>query len=278
MTWDRVQPIRGTRGRDRWRGMVVLMILALVAGCSKHAPAASADASDTAIPIRRCEYLTVDGAKLFVQIRGADRRAPVLLWLHGGPGGAERPLLRYYNSDLEDHFVVAYWDQRGAGRSFDPKADTHELTVARHLADLDTVVDHLQHTLGRDKIVLLGHSWGGMLGILYAQRRPEKVAALIAVAPLVSPRESQQEQYDFIVTEAMRRQDDATLTRLREIGPPPYETANHHPDMSGGPRGVHPLGRRSLPLGPSRLRETWRLLKSGAFCVSFYGWNHVENL
>jgi pimeloyl-ACP methyl ester carboxylesterase len=59
----------------------------------------------------------------------------VLLWLHGGPGGAERPLSRYYNHELEEHFVVAYWDQRGAGRSFDADADPQDLTVACHLAD-----------------------------------------------------------------------------------------------------------------------------------------------
>ena len=83
----------------------------------------------------------------------------MLLWLHGGPGGAERPLFRYFNSELENHFVVVYWDQRGAGRSFDPKADPHRLTIAQHVADLDAVVDHLRQSLSQDKIILMGHSW-----------------------------------------------------------------------------------------------------------------------
>ncbi|MDR4467504.1 MAG: hypothetical protein MRJ68_04280 [Nitrospira sp.] len=61
----------------------------------------------------------MDGTKLYLLTIGEDRQAPILLWLHGGPGGAERPLFRYFNSELEKHFVVAYWDQRGAGRSFD---------------------------------------------------------------------------------------------------------------------------------------------------------------
>jgi hypothetical protein len=51
--------------------------------------------------------------------------------LHGGPGGAERPLFRYFNIELENHFVVVYWDQRGAGRSFDPKVDLHRLSIAQ---------------------------------------------------------------------------------------------------------------------------------------------------
>ena len=203
-----------------------LICLVLIATGPMRAPAALAVTSDTAGPVRRSEYLTVEGAKLFLLTRGVDRRLPVLLWLHGGPGGAESPLFRYYNGALENHFVVSYWDQRGAGRSFDPEADPGDLTVARYLVDLDVIVDHLRNTFGQDRIVLLGHSWGGMLGMLYAQRHPEKVAALIAVAPLVSPRESQQQQYKFIVTEATENQDKATLTRLREIGPSPYRKAS----------------------------------------------------
>jgi hypothetical protein len=61
--------------------------------------------------------VAVDGAEFFLLTRGADRRAPVLLWPHGVPGAAERPLFRYFNGELEQDFAVAYRDQRGAGRS-----------------------------------------------------------------------------------------------------------------------------------------------------------------
>ncbi len=199
--------------------MVPLAALcALVAGCCAFVTRAAGEA----VPVRRSEYLAVDSARLFLLTRGADRRAPVLLWLHGGPGGAERPLFRYFNGGLEDRFVVAYWDQRGAGRSFDPKADPRELTVARHLADLDAVVDHLRRAFDREKIVLVGHSWGGSLGLLYAHAHPEKVAALVAVAPLISLGEAEAAQDAFVRSEASRRGDEDALARMRKIGPPPY--------------------------------------------------------
>lgn len=175
-------------------------------------------------PIGRSEYLTVDDAKLYLLTRGKDRHAPVLLWLHGGPGGAERPLFRYFNSELENHFVVAYWDQRGAGRSFDADADPHQLTVSRHLADLDAVVDHLRKVLRHDTIALIGHSWGGMLGLLYVQQHPEKVSAFVAVAPLIVPLRAQQAEYNFVSTEARIRKEESVLTRLQGIGPPAYDT------------------------------------------------------
>ena len=104
-----------------------LMLCALFAGCIVLRLNAKATA---AVSIKRSEHITLDGTKMYLLTRGADRSAPVLLWLHGGPGGAERPLFRYFNSELENHFVVVYWDQRGAGRSFDLKADPHRLTIA----------------------------------------------------------------------------------------------------------------------------------------------------
>lgn len=174
--------------------------------------------------IASSEYLQVDEAKLFLMVRGEDRRAPVLLWLHGGPGGAERPLFRYFDDALETDFVVAYWDQRGTGRSFDAKADPRHLTIAQHLRDLDAIVDHLERSLGRKKIVLVGHSWGGALGLLYIQAHPDKIAAFIGVAPMVSTVAQQRAQYEFIAAEASRRDDQHALSQLRSIGLPPHAT------------------------------------------------------
>jgi pimeloyl-ACP methyl ester carboxylesterase len=99
------------------------------------------------------------------------------------------------------------------------RADPERLTIAQHLRDLDAVVDHLERNLGRKKIVLIGHSWGGALGLLYIQAHPGKVTAFVGVAPMLSTVAQQQAQYDFVTTEASRRDDrDAIATAL--IGPP----------------------------------------------------------
>lgn len=208
----------------RWVSRIIAAT-ALVTVAAASCVVSAGTARDAAATVNTEQYLHVDGAKLFLMVRGADRRAPVLLWLHGGPGGAERPLFRYFNGDLENHFVVAYWDQRGTGRSFDSNADPRELTVARHLADLDVVVDELRRSLGAEKIVLVGHSWGSALGLLYAQRHPEKVSAFIGVAQLVSTRASQRSQFAFLTAEATQRSDADALQKLRRIGPPPYASA-----------------------------------------------------
>ena len=230
---------------------LTLAILALVCCFSGTKLAAQ-------VPVRSSEYLAVDGAELFLLTRGADRNAPVVLWLHGA-GGTEGPLFRYFNEALEDRFVVAYWDQRGAGRSFDPAADPHVLSIARHLADLDAVVDHLREAFGQEKIALIGHSWGGALGLLYARDHASKVSAFIGVAPMISTRAGQQAEYEFISAEAARRKDDDTEARLRELGAPPYDSTAK----------AYAVGRLTARYGglfhqqPNRYWATLRAITSG---------------
>jgi pimeloyl-ACP methyl ester carboxylesterase len=203
-----------------WQVATMIMLFATLTGCASRPTCAT---SDTNL-VRCSEYIKVSDAKLYLLTRGSDRNAPILLWLHGGPGGPERPLFRYFNGVLENNFVVAYLDQRGAGRSFDPDADPHRLTVSQHLADLDTVVDHLRRTFHKNQIILVGHSWGGMLGLLYTKQHPEKITAFVGVAPLIASLKAQQAEYDFVSTEAAKRNEESVTERLQEIGPPPYQT------------------------------------------------------
>ena len=190
----------------------VIALSALLACCASAGPAA----------VDRDEYVPVDGAQLYMAIRGDDSRLPLMIWLHGGPGGAERPLFQLYNSPLEHHLIVAYLDQRGTARSFDPKADPHKLTIARHLEDLDVVVDHLRREFFKRKVILVGHSWGSALGLLYAQAHPDKVAAFVGVGQVTSELARQKSQYQFVELQARQHGDSDASAQLQKIGPPPF--------------------------------------------------------
>ena len=206
-----------TRQRVRWVNRLragSILLCAMLSACALH------PASGT--PVRREERIEAPNARLFALVRGQNPNAPVLIWLHGGPGGAERPLFRLYNSALERSFVVVYLDQRGAGRSFDPSADPRALTIARHLADLDLVVDRIRREQGQPKVVLLGHSWGSALGLLYAKTHPDKVSAFISVGQVSNEIARQWSQYHFVEAEARRQGDAVALNKLKAIGPPPY--------------------------------------------------------
>lgn len=209
----------GVLRKSTRQGAIILSFL-----CAASADAQSGAPDRPITPIAISEHIETGGARLYFEARGDNLNAPLLLWLHGGPGGAERPLFRYFNGDLERQFLVIYYDQRGAGRSFDPEAPTTSLTIAQHIDDLDRVIDHLQSQYRRDRVLLVGHSWGAALGMLYAKSHPEKVVGLICVAPVVSINEQQRREYKFDTQEAARRGDESTLRELAEIGPPPYQT------------------------------------------------------
>lgn len=221
-----VSPIDGIRKNAPGARALVVFATAL---CALHASPSRAQPVRVALterigPIEASEYVEIDGARLYVEIRGDHADAPLLVWLHGGPGGAERPLFRYFNSDLERHFLVAYLDQRGAGRSFDPDAPAASLNIAQHIEDLGRVVDRLRSQFRRDRVLLVGHSWGAALGMLYAKAHPEKVSGLICVAPVVSINEQLRREYDYDTREASRREDGYALGELHDLGPPPYQT------------------------------------------------------
>src|SRR5262249_43700568 len=78
---------------------------------------------------------------------------------------------------------------------------------------------------GRARVLLVGHSWGSVLGILYANAHPDKLSGIICVAPVVSFAEQYRREYAYDLAEATSRGDERALKDLREIGPPPYPDA-----------------------------------------------------
>jgi proline iminopeptidase len=111
-----------------------------------------------------------------------DASKPVIVFLHGGPGGDYRDQLRltarYDGYALtDDHFLV-FWDQRGSGLS--RRHDCGVYTLERMEADLDALIEHVSP--GRP-VFLVGHSWGGMYASLYINRHPDRVAGAVLIEP-----------------------------------------------------------------------------------------------
>lgn len=167
-------------------------------------------------------YLRLGGLDQWVMIRGENVANPLLIMLHGGPGFPEMRLFRTFNAPLEKDFTVVYWEQRGTGKSFDPKIPKSSMTVEQFIADLDELVDRMRKRFGRDKITIYGHSWGSALGVLYAVRFPEEVAAYVGAGQVGDWPASEARCYDFVLKEAQRRGHRKALRELRAIGPPPH--------------------------------------------------------
>lgn len=172
--------------------------------------------------IAEITYLRLGGLDQWVMIRGESLTNPPLILLHGGPGLSETGFFRHFNAPLEKSFTVVYWDQRGAGKSFDPKIPRSSMTVEQFVCDLDELVDAVCKRVGKKKVAIFGHSWGSALGVLYAARFPEKVAAYAGSGQIGDSPAAESASYAFALGEAQRLNNRKALKELRAIGPPPY--------------------------------------------------------
>ncbi len=172
--------------------------------------------------IERAETVRIGGIDQFVTIRGADRRNPVLLVLHGGPGYVSTPLSWWYARGWEEYFTVVQWDQRGAGKTYllnDPKAVAPTMNRERFVQDTEEMTAWLRKTLGKKKIFVLGHSWGSYLGLELATRHPEWLYAYIGVGQAANSPESERQGWAWAMAEAKARHNDQAATELQAIAP-----------------------------------------------------------
>ena len=209
-----------------WLRLIGLGCALALAGCVHTAP--FRDARGTVLPnsIAKMEMIPINGARQSIWFRGTDVRKPALVIVHGGPGASESALFRHYNAGLEHHFLVVYWEQRGAGRSYNADIPFASMTIAQFVRDLGAVVDQVRQRFDKKKVVILAHSWGTVPGLMYASEHPEKVAAYVGVSQIANVPEGLDLEYGFDLAEAKRRNDEPALARLRRIGAPPYSVAD----------------------------------------------------
>lgn len=153
---------------------------------------------------------------LFIMSHNPDN--PVLLFLHGGPGSPELPLI--YSKDnpdpLENDFTVCYWDQRGAGMSLKNTSE-ETMTLEQLVADTLEVTRYLKERFGQEKIYLMGHSWGSYLGIKTISQEPEHFFAYIGMGQISNQTLSEQMAYDYMVQHATDINDKKTLKALAKF-------------------------------------------------------------
>ena len=162
--------------------------------------------------VAEMRWLNLGGVDQSVVIRGRRKSAPILVWIHGGPGFPETGMFRRHNASLEDHFVVVYWTQRGAGRSYSPSIQASSMTLQRFVADLDELIGYVHSRFGRRPVVLVGHSWGTSIGVAYAQRHPKKVAAYVGVGQVVNTQEGDQGAYAALIPPLWAKPDQCAVS------------------------------------------------------------------
>jgi pimeloyl-ACP methyl ester carboxylesterase len=176
--------------------------------------------------IDEAKYLKVGGIEQWVTIRGEDRDNPVVLVLHGGPGDATNPWgYAGFRAWLKTYTVVQ-WDQRGTGRTLgrNGQASAATLTIDRLVQDGVELADAVRTSLRKDKIILVGHSWGSVLGVLMAKAKPDLFHAFVGTGQVEVAGDLARQYhvaYDALLARARSLGDARAVRELEEIGPPP---------------------------------------------------------
>ena len=173
--------------------------------------------------INESGYVRIGGVDQWIEIRGQDRRNPVLLWLNGGPGLSVIPNT-LLSIGWEKYFTVVRWDQRGAGRTFEKYGASlgPTMSIARMTQDGLEVTQYLRTHLNKDKIILLGHSWGSVLGTHMATLRPDLFYAYVGTGQTAHLRDDIAAAYAPLLARARSQGNQDAVRELTAVGPPPY--------------------------------------------------------
>lgn len=207
---------------------LVLMLVgaAISAGLLIHqAKQLSGDGNwfDTDRGLDTSSYVMLGGVHQFVRVRSRDRNNPVLLDLHGGPGSPQTPMSHRSLRPLTEYFTLVEWDQRGAGRSTGDASLVDTMSYDRLVDDTIELIEHLQKNLDTQKVILVGHSWGSMLGLGVIQKRPDLIYAYVGVGQALAWPGGFDESQRLVVAAAEKAGDTETietLSALPEAWPP----------------------------------------------------------
>jgi proline iminopeptidase len=168
--------------------------------------------------------VNIGGIPQWFHARGGHKSDPVLFWLHGGPGTPMMPFESMWQNSLEEHFIVVHWDQRGSGKTYFEAPAQAQNSYALMLSDAQAALGMIKQRYNKQRVVIVGHSWGSTLGIGLVQTRPQDVAAYVGTGQVVDITQNERQGYLARLAEARRLKNATAIKELEGIEP--YPEAN----------------------------------------------------
>jgi pimeloyl-ACP methyl ester carboxylesterase len=203
-------------------GILVIVLIALVITLRVKSPGKADPIKDLngetiAGSISTIEKIELGGQEQYLIIRGKDATKPVMLFLHGGPGSPEYAFIKATNQAIENDFVMVYWEQRGAGKSYSKNIPSESMNLGQFISDTRELSEYLTKRFNKEKIYLMGHSWGSFLGILTAYQHPELYYAYFGIGQVCHQYKGEYISYEWVKKQATEKNNKKALQALNEI-------------------------------------------------------------
>lgn len=161
--------------------------------------------------------LKIGETEQHLTIRGIDSTKQLILYLHGGPGNPINPGLRDSDLILEDEFVLVQWDQLGAGRSYTNKIKAEDIKIDSLIDYAKVVSQYLIKRFNKEKIHIIGQSWGAHLGMLLVNKYPDLFHSYLGIAQTIDVYEAEKMAFQWVKSQAELREDKVAIEELSQI-------------------------------------------------------------
>ncbi len=189
--------------------MKKLFLITLLAGLAGAAAAKTAIDSTATV--------SIGGIKQYITINGVNRGNPLLLFITGGPGESSIGQSDVFTAELKKHFVLVEWDQRGCGETQKLNKSPIPITLQVCENDAHQVADYLLAHFHRQKLFVMGWSWGTVLGFDMANRYPQKLYAYFAVSPVINQLESERMSLKMLKEKAQKSNNKTAIAELAKV-------------------------------------------------------------
>ena len=212
-------------------------------------------------------YVEIGGLRQWLQIRGEDRGNPFLLAVHGGPALSMIPFTYRSMRQWEKYYTIVSWDQRGAGRTYflNGGADQTGTGMDQIVSDGIQVAEVTRGVLHKDRIIVLGESFGSAVSLEMVRRRPDLFYAFVGTGQITDMPRAEVLGYDALLRRVRAAHDEKAIAQLGAVGPPPYADPSRllreqriEADYPGEPEGTL---EKDFAYAPGySLRESFELI------------------
>ncbi|RPD45637.1 alpha/beta hydrolase [Hymenobacter sediminis] len=168
--------------------------------------------------------VAIGGVKQWVYVRGQDKRNPIILFVHGGPASPMAPVAWMFQRPLEEYFTMVQYDQRASGKTYatnDTTGLAPTIRIEQYVQDAIELAELLRKKYGQPKVILMGHSWGTIVSMHAALKRPDLFYAYVGIGQVINTQDNERVSFEYALKRATAEHNETALKELRSIAPYP---------------------------------------------------------